>query len=48
VPVKGYTFDITTDTPLNHHHLHFRDLDFVAVNYKPNTCRIAAFGDLSG
>ena len=48
MPIKGYTFDITTDTPVSGYHLSFKDKGFVATHYQPDKIRIAAFGDVSG
>jgi glycine/D-amino acid oxidase-like deaminating enzyme len=48
VPVKGYTFDIPTDSPSFGLHFLFKAEAFVATNYKPGVWRIAGFGDLSG
>lgn len=48
MPVKGYTFDIPTDTPFEKLHLAFKDIAFVSVMFEPGKWRIAAFGDLSG
>jgi len=48
IPVKGYTFDIPTDSPAAKLHFAFKDIAFVAVMFEPGKWRIAAFGDLSG
>lgn len=48
IPVKGYTMDIPTDTPMNKIHFGFKDIGFVATHIDPGYWRIAAFGDLSG
>lgn len=48
IPVKGYSFDMPTDTPSHGLHLQFKSEAFVATNYKEGVWRIAAFGDLSG
>lgn len=46
--MKGYSFDMPTDTPSQGLHLNFKSEACVATNYKEGTWRIAAFGDLSG
>ncbi len=48
IPIKGYSFDMPTDTPSHGLHLQFKSEAFVATNYKEGVWRIAAFGDLSG
>ena len=48
VPIKGYSFDVTTDLPMQSIHLAFKDKAFVATNYQPGKWRIAAFGDVAG
>lgn len=48
LPVKGYSFDTKTDSPVSDYHLSFKDKAFVATHYDATTMRIAAFGDLAG
>lgn len=48
IPVKGYTFDIPTDTPNHRVHLSFKNYGFVATNYEAGKWRIAGFGDIAG
>lgn len=48
IPVKGYSFDMPTDTPSHGLHLQFKSEAFVATNYKEGIWRVAAFGDISG
>jgi glycine/D-amino acid oxidase-like deaminating enzyme len=48
IPIKGYTFDIPTDTEDKRVHFNFRDRAFVATRLSENKWRIAAFGDIAG
>ena len=48
IPIKGYSFNMPTDTPSHGYHFQFKSEAFVATNYKQGVWRVAAFGDLSG
>ncbi len=48
IPIKGYSFDMPTDTPSHGLHFQFKSEAFVATNIKEGVWRIAAFGDVSG
>lgn len=48
IPVKSYTFDVPTTTPFHAAHFYSHKSALSAVQLKPGTWRISAFGDMAG